>query len=160
MTNDNLTNKQAAFVGEYLIDLNATQAAIRAGYSAKTAEQMGYQLLQKTSVKQTIDAAIAKRAEKTERTAMDVLKDIQGLAQTAKTEYMAEPKNASLLNGALKALELEGKHLGIDLSVQQTTINMPRQPMFNISNDTTHEQMEAFARSIGAIDDNEFDLYP
>ena len=45
-----LTAKQEIFCKEYLIDLNGTQAAIRAGYSEKTAEQLSYQLLQKTSV--------------------------------------------------------------------------------------------------------------
>lgn len=45
-----LTDKQEKFCNEYLIDLNATQAAIRAGYSPKTAMEQGYQLLQKTSV--------------------------------------------------------------------------------------------------------------
>ena len=45
-----LTAKQERFVAEYLIDLNATQAAIRAGYSEKTADQYGHQLLKKTSV--------------------------------------------------------------------------------------------------------------
>ncbi len=42
-----LTAKQEAFVNEYLVDLNVTQAAIRAGYSVKTAEQVGYQQLRK-----------------------------------------------------------------------------------------------------------------
>ncbi len=45
-----LTPKQKRFVAEYLVDLNATAAAKRAGYSEKTAEQVGYQLLQKTTV--------------------------------------------------------------------------------------------------------------
>ncbi len=45
MTKASLTPKQARFVEEYLIDLNATQAAIRAGYSAKTAEVQGSRLL-------------------------------------------------------------------------------------------------------------------
>ena len=49
-----LTDQQRLFVAEYLKDNNATQAAIRAGYSKKTAEQIGYQLLQKTSVAQAI----------------------------------------------------------------------------------------------------------
>jgi phage terminase small subunit len=60
-----LTAKQQAFVDEYLIDLNATQAAIRAGYSVKTAEQQGYQLLQKTSVSEAIAVAMAKRSRRT-----------------------------------------------------------------------------------------------
>lgn len=45
-----LTDKQRRFVDEYLLDLNATQAAIRAGYSSKRASEIGYQLLQKTTV--------------------------------------------------------------------------------------------------------------
>ena len=45
-----LTSRQQRFVEEYLVDLSATQAAIRAGYSPQTAEQISYQLLQKTSV--------------------------------------------------------------------------------------------------------------
>ncbi|HCT3928017.1 TPA: terminase small subunit [Citrobacter koseri] len=51
---DGLTAQQRLFVAEYLKDNNATQAAIRAGYSKKTAEQIGYQLLQKTSVARVI----------------------------------------------------------------------------------------------------------
>ncbi|MBJ6378214.1 terminase small subunit [Enterobacter hormaechei] len=51
---DGLTAQQRRFVAEYLKDGNATQAAIRAGYSKKSAEQIGYQLLQKTSVAQAI----------------------------------------------------------------------------------------------------------
>jgi hypothetical protein len=51
---DGLTAQQRLFVAEYLKDGNATQAAIRAGYSSRSAEQIGYQLLQKTSVAQAI----------------------------------------------------------------------------------------------------------
>ncbi|MHA4826662.1 terminase small subunit [Enterobacter ludwigii] len=54
MDDDVLTAQQRLFVAEYLKDGNATQAAIRAGYSKKSAEQIGYQLLQKTSVAQAI----------------------------------------------------------------------------------------------------------
>ncbi len=49
-----LTPKQARFVEEYLLDLNATQAAIRAGYSAKTANEQGSQLLAKLSIRQAV----------------------------------------------------------------------------------------------------------
>ncbi|HFI6886786.1 terminase small subunit [Escherichia coli] len=54
MDDDGLTAQQRLFVTEYLKDNNATRAAIRAGYSKKSAEQIGYQLLQKTSVAQAI----------------------------------------------------------------------------------------------------------
>ncbi len=49
-----LTDKQARFVDEYLVDLNATQAAIRAGYSAKTANEQGARLLANVSVQNAI----------------------------------------------------------------------------------------------------------
>ncbi len=60
-----LTARQERFVQEYLIDLNASAAAIRAGYSPKTAEQIGHQLLKKTSVKSAIDQALAERSKRT-----------------------------------------------------------------------------------------------
>lgn len=56
MTDSKLTGKQERFVEEYLVDLNATQAAIRAGYSEKTASQIAYQQLQKTSVIEALNA--------------------------------------------------------------------------------------------------------
>jgi hypothetical protein len=113
MPSNELNAKQQCFVSEYLCDLNATQAAMRAGYSSKTAEQIGHQLLNKTSVKRAIGTALAERATKSKRKALDVLRDIQELAQTAKNNYINEPSNHNMLNGALKALELEGKHLGV-----------------------------------------------
>jgi phage terminase small subunit len=60
-----LTPKQEIFVLEYLKDLNATQAAIRAGYSAKTAEVIGYENLRKPQIAAAIDAAQKERAEET-----------------------------------------------------------------------------------------------
>ena len=60
-----LTIKQQCFVNEYLIDLNATQAAIRAGYSAKTADQQGSRMLANVKVQQAISEAMAKRSRRT-----------------------------------------------------------------------------------------------
>lgn len=60
-----LSEKQQRFVDEYLIDLNATQAAIRAGYSAKRASEIGYQLLQKTTVQNAIAEKMAERSRRT-----------------------------------------------------------------------------------------------
>lgn len=60
-----LTAKQQRFVDEYLIDLNATNAAIRAGYSPDTAKEQGYQLLHKTSLSNAIAQAIAHRSRRT-----------------------------------------------------------------------------------------------
>ena len=108
-----LTPKQQAFVDEYLVDLNGAQAAIRAGYSEKAAKEIAAENLTKPNIKAAIDAAILSRSKKTERKAADVLADVQELARTAKAEYLAAPENHNMLNGALKALELEGKHLGV-----------------------------------------------
>lgn len=69
-----LTAKQARFVQEYLIDLNATQAAIRAGYSTKTARSVGAENLTKPDVQQAIADAQYKRATKTEINAAFILK--------------------------------------------------------------------------------------
>lgn len=69
-----LTPKQQRFVAEYLIDLNATQAAIRAGYSAKTAEQQGPRLLGNVGVASAISKAKQERTARTEMNADWVLK--------------------------------------------------------------------------------------
>lgn len=60
-----LTLKQQRFVDEYLIDLNATQAAIRAGYSVKTAQEQGSQNLSKLMVQQAISEKMAERSRRT-----------------------------------------------------------------------------------------------
>ena len=60
-----LTEKQQRFVDEYLIDLNATQAAIRAGYSVKTANEQGSQNLAKFSIQQAIAEQMAERSKRT-----------------------------------------------------------------------------------------------
>ncbi len=59
-----MTPKQEKFVLEYLIDLNATQASIRAGYSENRASEIGYQLLQKTTVLKAIQKAQKANAER------------------------------------------------------------------------------------------------
>nr|DAM60615.1 MAG TPA: Terminase small subunit [Caudoviricetes sp.] len=60
-----LTAKQQRFCDEYLIDLNATQAAIRAGYSVKTANEQGSQLLAKLSIQEVIGKEMAERSRRT-----------------------------------------------------------------------------------------------
>ncbi|ELC2813594.1 terminase small subunit [Salmonella enterica] len=77
---DGLTAQQRLFVAEYLKDNNATQAAIRAGYSKKTAEQIGYQLLQKTSVAQAIAQQQKKSLMRTLGSADEVLAQMWQLA--------------------------------------------------------------------------------
>jgi phage terminase small subunit len=98
-----LSDKQAAFAREYLIDLNATKAAIRAGYSKKTAGQQGERLLKKVEIARVVQQAMDERSKETGITAAKVLADIERVRNLAESggEY----------NTALKASELQGKHL-------------------------------------------------
>ena len=75
-----LTEQQQRFVNEYLIDLNATQAAIRAGYSTKTAAQTGYKLCHKSSVSDAIARAMADRSKRTGITQDRVLRELGRIA--------------------------------------------------------------------------------
>lgn len=75
-----LTPKQQRFVDEYLIDLNATQAAIRAGYSPKSAGRFAQELLLKTHIAEAIRDAQVERSERTKITQDDVLKMWHDLA--------------------------------------------------------------------------------
>ncbi len=100
-----LTPKQARFVEEYLLDLNATQAAIRAGYSKKTANEQGSQLLAKLSVRQAVAEAQAIRSKRTEITQDEV---IQGLKKEATLEGEGSSHSARI-----SAWAHLGKHLGM-----------------------------------------------
>jgi phage terminase small subunit len=74
--NSTLNEKQKRFVEEYLVDLNATQAAIRAGYSKRTAHSQGPRLLEHVEVAAAIAEAQKKRSDRTEVTADRVLKEL------------------------------------------------------------------------------------
>ncbi|MEK8206760.1 terminase small subunit [Paenibacillus sp. FSL L8-0696] len=80
--------KQKLFVKEYLVDLNATQAAIRAGYSAKTANEQGARLLANVSIQEAIQAAMDKRAAKVDVTAEMVLRHWYELATADPNEVI------------------------------------------------------------------------
>lgn len=75
-----LTAKQAKFAQEYLVDLNATQAAIRAGYSPKNASRIASQLLDKTHVAAALQKAMQKREKRTEITQDRVLGQLAKIA--------------------------------------------------------------------------------
>jgi phage terminase small subunit len=81
-----LTEKQKAFCNEYLIDLNATQAAIRAGYSKKTAGQIGEQNLKKLEIKSYIGDKLEEIASKRIASATEVLEYITNVVRGAETE--------------------------------------------------------------------------
>jgi phage terminase small subunit len=136
-----LTEKQKAFVNEYLIDLNATQAAIRAGYSKKNADKIASQLLGKTRVSEEIKKAMAKREKRTEITQDRVLKELAIIGFAKVTDYVSvqngsvvikntadiDEEKLSAISGIkenqfgievkfhdkVRSLELIGEHLGM-----------------------------------------------
>lgn len=146
-----LRERQKRFIEEYLVDLNATQAAIRAGYSEKTAMEQGYQLLQKTSVQKAIEEAQNKRLERIQISQDEVIRrllenaDIASgkkaivLTQIRKSEggeivgddvaqFVYEPSSVN------KALELLGKHLGMFANkVDVTTDGKPLPTVINVT---------------------------
>lgn len=112
-----LTPKQETFCREYLVDLNGTQAAIRAGYSEKTANEQSAQLLAKLSIKEYVQSLMDKRAERTDITADYVLNGIKELTERCiqATPVIVDGEETGEYkfeaNAALKGYELLGKHL-------------------------------------------------
>lgn len=137
-----MTKKQKLFCEEYLIDLNATQAAIRAGYSPETAYSIGQENLKKPEIRTRIDRAMAERSRRTgvnaERVVLELAKIafvnagmvIDATDATLKTD--AAPEDLAAIQSIkvkdmgdmgiereirmadkLKALELLGRHLGM-----------------------------------------------
>ena len=100
-----LTDKQLMFCKEYLIDLNATQACIRAGYSEKTARSVGCENLTKPNIQKEIQRLKSIREKKIGLTAEKVLKDIERVREKA--------EGSEQYNISLKASELQGKHLAM-----------------------------------------------
>lgn len=100
-----LTDKQSMFVKEYIIDLNATQAAIRAGYSEDSAKEIGCENLTKPNIQEAIQEEMNKRSERVEITSDYVLGKIKSDVQRNSDE-----ENYNSVN-LLKGCELLGRHL-------------------------------------------------
>lgn len=100
-----LTKKQERFCLEYLVDLNGKQAAIRAGYSERTAEQQASRLLSNVKVDEAIQNAMGERARRTKVSVDDVLHELSELAFAKLEEGIIKPSDK------IRSLELLGKHL-------------------------------------------------
>ena len=118
MTNISMTPKQRRFVEEYLIDLNATQAAIRAGYAKSGASVEGTRLLANAKIATAVAAAQAKRSERTEITQDYVLATIRGTVERCESSDNYNPQ------AVLRGLELLGRHLAMftDKTVNRNTL--------------------------------------
>lgn len=93
---EELTAKQRAFVQEYLIDLNATQAAIRAGYSPSSAQVIASENLSKPIIKDEIDKAMAIRSKRTGITAERVLQELARIAFSDTTRAVSVNSRGSV----------------------------------------------------------------
>lgn len=92
-----LNFQQQRFVAEYLVDLNATQAAIRAGYSEKTAGSQGHDLLKKPEIAQAITDAQAERIERTNVTADRVLQELALLGFSNMGDFATPTEDGSVV---------------------------------------------------------------
>ena len=126
--NKKLNPKQKRFCDEYLIDLNATQAAIRAGYSRNCAGQIGQENLKKPQIAAAVAKAKRERSGATKVDAEWVLRQAVELYQRCMQEIrpVLNPKTRKQLHdddgnamfafnaaAANRALELIGKHVGV-----------------------------------------------
>jgi len=144
-TMSKLTPKQGCFVKEYLQDLNATQAAIRAGYSPRTAKQMGTENLAKPVLAAAIQKAMAERAKRTEIDADYVLNSIRETMERCKQAEPVRYQNGDPVmidtpdgeivpaykfdsTAVLKGAELLGRHLAMftDKAVVDATHSMEK----------------------------------
>lgn len=95
-----LTNKQKRFCEEYLIDLNGTQAAIRAGYSPDTAAVIASENLTKPNIRARIDKAIAERSKRTGVNADRVIQELAKIAFVNASDFI-DLKEGVLREGAV-----------------------------------------------------------
>lgn len=161
-----LTDKQARFVSEYLKDLNATQAAIRAGYSERTAWSTGHQNLQNPKVAEAIGVALAERAERVQIDADYVLRQAVKLHERCMQEiepftdrhgnHVHDEKGRGLYvfnaAGAAKALEMVGKHVNVMAFRERVDLSNPDGSLAPRVIDATKLSTEALRELMGAMD--------
>lgn len=134
---DALTTKQRLFCEEYLKDLNASRAVLRAGYKTENPNRIGHELMQKEGVRFAIDGLMADRAEKTKVDANFVIQKV-----LKSIERSEESRNeAALLRGA----ELLARHLG--MFVDKTEISGPEAGAIELER-KTREDVAAFQSAI------------
>ena len=134
-----LNERQKQFCNEYLIDFNGTQAAIRAGYSKKTANRIASENLSKLGIQAYLKELIENRNERTKITQDEVIRDIievkNRCMQKAPVVFMGkqvQDENGNNLwkfdsQGANKALDMLAKHTGvyeIDNKQKNTVLNL------------------------------------
>ena len=136
---DGLTAKQTAFVREYRLDLNATQAAIRAGYSPKTAYIIGDENLRKPKIKAVLAESEAKALAKADLSAQNVLevirrnvmRDVAGFVRedgTFKPLHELTPEQIGIIDKIVRGVDgsfsyrLEGLHKWVEMAAKHFSL--------------------------------------
>lgn len=138
---DSLSPKQLQFCEEYLVDMNGTQAVIRAGYKTNNAKQIAFQLMENQAIRISIDALRAQR-----QTYSDVTKDFV-LRKIVRTLEQAEQDNNH--NATLRAAELLARHLG--MFVEKTEISGPDGGAIEMAQKKVQEDVEDFTSRISRL---------
>ena len=138
-----MNTKQEMFVNEYLIDYNATQAAIRAGYSEKTARSIGQQLLTKLDIKNTIK----EQREKIQNDNIATAKDVEEFLSLAMNDEIEEEQILMSPNGEVCRVvkKLSGKD-----RIKAAELMGKRHALFTDKQDITLEKVPVFEDDIGA----------
>jgi len=114
MKADELTPKQEMFCKEYLIDLNATQAAIRAGYSKKTAAEIGRQNLTKLEIQERVQRLLEERSGRVQLSADEVLWELKNILQADLANYIEINEDT----GAIRARGFDDMPEGASRAIQ------------------------------------------
>lgn len=114
-----LTEKQKRFVDEYLVTLNAAEAAKRAGYSAKTAKEIGAENLTKPNIKQVIDARLAALEKKRIATVEEVLQHLTAVMRDEVEEEVVDAKG----NIVVKKAAVSDRNKAADLLLKRYARN-------------------------------------
>jgi phage terminase small subunit len=140
---EKLTVRQRQFAEEYMVDFNATEAVVRAGYNTKYPNRMGYQLLETPGVKALINKLSQERMSKSAIKPDYVIRKVVKVIEQAEMD-----RNA---NAVLKGCELLARHLG--MFVERTEISGPDGGA--IQYERVKEAADAFTRSISSLIERE-----
>jgi phage terminase small subunit len=143
-----LRAKQELFCKEYMIDLNAAQAAIRAGYSEKTAKEIGCENLTKPNIAEYIAELKAKRSDEVQIDAAWVLASLKKVHDRCMQEESVTDRDGTPTgeykfehSGANKALELMGKHTDVQAYKEKIEIK-------NINDELSDDDLNARIRKL------------
>ena len=135
-----LTAKQQRFCEEYLKDLNASRAVLRAGYKTANANRIGHELMQKEGVRFALDGLMTERADKVKVDANFVIQKV--------LKSLERAENKENETAVLRAAELLAKHLG--MFVEKTEISGPEAGAIELER-RTREDIAAFTSSIARL---------